>query len=177
MQLRYAPADIEKFGGPSPDVLRDWRRRALLRNIGAVALPDGNWTGDLDDPRLPAGGRLTWGYLKGEMLRLVLARELTKLGLDLDRAMLVSDLAAQHVVDWIVPAVTAKNMVRRSHRFIAAWPGEDSNDPNERFRRLVMVRLDDLNRLPLHAGPKSIILDLEKLAAALPEKLRALWSA
>jgi hypothetical protein len=86
MPTRYDQNEMEAFGGPSADRLRDWRRRALLEGMGEQR-----------------GGR--WNYSLGEVLKMLCAGQFidhpTK-PMDIADALEVWARAFGEVFAWLV---------------------------------------------------------------------------
>lgn len=170
----YQPNDIKALIGVSPETLRDWRRRKILGSIGCLALPNGGWTVDPNDPRLSEVGRPTWVYMQGDLVRIAIAQNLIEIGMDLAAALDLADLATPHVSAWLDPQGLN---TWRYPRYMIAWPSsEGSNNMGVPIGGLTAVRLDDLSNIPLYIGAKALIIDFERLAGALPKPLAELYA-
>ena len=84
MPKRFDPIEIEAIGGPSPQKLRDWRHRGLLKDVGE--LRSGRWVYAMSDV-LVLG---CTGLLVDQGLEIAPAIELAKAGQGLLFAWLVA---------------------------------------------------------------------------------------
>jgi hypothetical protein len=165
--IHLSPSDIEEMPGPSPDILRDWRRRGLLRGIGHIVLPDGSITSDTEIARAAGVNRPAWLYALGDAVRLVIARNLGALTNDIETQLTIANLATPSVVEFAMKSSAIPALVDR--RYLVVW-----RDDTDRFAAL---RFDDLNNLANYEITHAIIIDMHREAARLPAKLLRLLAS
>lgn len=161
----FQPSAIEALTGVSPTKLRDWRRRGLIDDLGVYALPGGSWTTDAKHPDI--GDRPTWAYRQGDVLCLAVAVVLTGLGLELTTAL---DIAR----DVRTPLRQRIEGKAARYRFMIAYPSAMGAVVQHEDKPTQAALLSDLNSLSKYGTPGAIVVDLEHMAASLPEQL---WEA
>ncbi|MDF2119544.1 hypothetical protein PY365_28680 [Roseiarcaceae bacterium H3SJ34-1] len=167
--MTLSPSEVATLVGFSPDVLRDWRRRGFLNDLGKLLLPNGKTTDDPNHPDLANVGRQTWVYSKGDLLAFAIAKHAIELGVGIEIAIEISDHVVPHVDAWLDPK-GRKNY--REPRWFAAWPSTEGLNPTGADHdHFAVARVSSLERLAEVMGSKAIILDTKKLAEAMPAAL------
>ena len=158
--MEFTPQQAEQFTNLSRDMLRDWRRRGLLQDIGSQS-KTGRWT-----------------YALGDLIALAAAKTIESLGVDLYRALEIGSKARAGIADWARSKPLSENISKCP--FLACWPietGKKLTRYGVREGEVEMLLVDDLNAIPKFAGFGAIVIDLRKVAFELPEALRELLVA
>lgn len=106
MARLYTPTDVETAtgGAVTPTILRDWRRRGLLNDIG----------------RSDEGGR--WRYLRGEVCALAVASHLVEKGLTIERAIGFASRMRAAVIAWLTSEPTEFDReIRERHLLVVGY--------------------------------------------------------
>lgn len=165
--IHLSPSDIEELTGVSPDVLRDWRRRGLLKRIGHIVLPDGSITSDVERVREMGVSRPAWLYALGDAVRLTIARNIGGLTNDIETQIAIADFATPSVVEFAMKSKAVPALVDR--RFLVVWRHEGGG--------FEAVRFDDLNNIVNHDVARAVVIDMHREASQLPVKLVRLLSS
>lgn len=148
---QFAPSEVEFYSGVDTVRLRDWRRKGYLEGYGF---------------QNPAG---RWRYSLSECISLSLMRVLEWNGQPFARLAFISEALSLTLINavrgWGVEGLPGE-------RFFVFWP-EDVGNPEVTRPGFGIQYLstNDLAEIVNAGAPQAIVVDVERLAEALPEPL------
>lgn len=153
----FTSRDIERYAGIPQVILRDWRRRKILSDTVGVEVASGRWRYSLREVVYFAVGK----FLSEDLLSLKTAFE-----------------ASQGVHRLLIARLWGQDQLAgstlKTHRYVCFW----KPDPEAKHHELDLVgeAADTIEQAvaarPGDAlGARTLVLDLDELAAELPENL------
>ncbi|HEY9147517.1 MAG TPA: MerR family transcriptional regulator [Gammaproteobacteria bacterium] len=143
----FSQADASRLSGISPDILRDWRRRDLLGNLGERGEGD------------------RWRYSFDEILRLAIVKALEPNGQTIGVLLFMAFLLADSVID----ELRGSPYDGFSRANSAFWFNESGN----LMKPISLKSLDDLSAVPA-PSPQFILVNSARLASVMPEGIKLL---
>lgn len=144
----FSASEASRYSGISQDVLRDWRRRGVLEGVGA-AQPSGRWL-----------------FSFHEIILLAIVRTLEPNG----QSIAVLFFMAHHLFISVLQELRPDDEFRDFARKLSCfWYNETDGQMMGPMR---IQSLEDWSSIP-SAFPQIVLIDSERLAAAMPETLRS----
>lgn len=144
----FSASEASRYSGISQDVLRDWRRRGVLDGVGA-AQPSGRWL-----------------FSFHEIILLAIVRALEPNGQSIAVLFFMAHHLAFSVLNALRPEEDLSGFARNVSCF---WFNETDG---QMMGPLKMRSLEDWSSIPSPSA-QIILVDSERLAAAIPADVRA----